>query len=104
MGTARTINAARKVIVPVDDVATAIGLTQEDFTKDVWKAGQYQGARYGIPLDFHSVGMYWNTKQFAKAKIDATPKDQASLTEALDIRRVCLPGPHQRQRRNLLSP
>ena len=73
-------NAARKVIVPVDDVATAIGLTQDDFTKEVWEAGQYKDARYGIPLDVHSLGMYWNTEQFAKAKIDAAPTDQASLT------------------------
>jgi len=77
-------NAARKVIVPVDDVAKAIGLTQDDFTKEVWEAGQYKGARYGIPLDVHSLGMYWNTEQFTKAKITAAPTDQASFTEALD--------------------
>ncbi len=87
-------NAARKVIVPVDDVVTAIGLTQEDFTKDVWDAGQYKGARYGIPLDVHSLGMYWNTEQFAKAKIDAAPTDQASLTEALDkLKAAGIPSP-----------
>ena len=77
-------NAARNVIVPVDDVVKAIGLSQDDFTKEVWDAGQYKGARYGIPLDVHSLGMYWNTEQFAKAKIDAPPTDAASFTEALD--------------------
>lgn len=77
-------NAARKVIVPVDDVVKAIGLSQDDFTKEVWDAGQYKGARYGIPLDVHSLGMYWNTEQFAKAKIDGPPTDAASFTEALD--------------------
>lgn len=77
-------NAARNVIVPVDDVVKAIGLTQDDFTKEVWDAGQYKGARYGIPLDVHSLGMYWNTEQFAKAKIETAPTDAASFTAALD--------------------
>jgi len=87
-------NAARQVIVPVDDVATAIGLTQDDFTKEVWEAGQYKGARYGIPLDVHSLGMYWNTEQFAKAKIEAAPTDQASLTDALDkLKATGVPSP-----------
>ena len=56
-------NAARKAIVPVDDLAKAIGLTQEDFTPEVWQAGIYHDARYGIPLDVHSLGMYYNTDQ-----------------------------------------
>ena len=87
-------NAARKVIVPVDDVVKAIGLGQDDFTKEVWDAGEYKGARYGIPLDVHSLAMYWNTDHFAKAKISAPPTDQASLTEALDkLKGAGLPSP-----------
>ena len=76
-------NAARKVIVPVDDIATAIQLTADDFTKEVWEAAQYKGARYGIPLDVHSLAMYYDKDQFAKAKIDAAPTDKASFEAAL---------------------
>ena len=87
-------NAARKVIVPVDDVIKAIGLGRDDFTKEVWDAGEYKGARYGIPLDVHSLGMYWNTEHFAKAKISSPPMDQASLTEALDkLKAAGIPSP-----------
>ncbi|MGZ4589265.1 MAG: ABC transporter substrate-binding protein [Actinomycetes bacterium] len=76
-------NAARKVIVPVDDVAQALGLSESDFSPEVWKAGIYQDARYGIPLDVHSLGMYYNTDQFKKAGIAEAPKDAASYDEAL---------------------
>lgn len=46
-------NAARQVVLPLDDVANALGLTEADFSPPVWKAGVYKGARYSIPLDVH---------------------------------------------------
>jgi multiple sugar transport system substrate-binding protein len=77
-------NAARKVIVPVDDVAKAIGLEESDFTKQVWEAGIYQNARYGIPLDVHSLAMFYNTDDMKKAGLDKPPTDAASYQAALD--------------------
>jgi len=77
-------NAARKVIVPVDDVAKAIGLQESDFTKEVWQAGFYQDARYGIPLDVHSLAMFYNTDEMKKAQIDKAPTDAASYMDTLD--------------------
>ena len=50
-------NAARNVIEPLDDVAKALELKQEDFADVVWKAGEYNGKRYGIPLDVHPLGL-----------------------------------------------
>jgi multiple sugar transport system substrate-binding protein len=77
-------NAARKVIVPVDDLAEALELTEDDFTKDVWTAGVYKDARYGIPLDVHSLAMYYRKAAFDKAGLSDAPADDASFTEALD--------------------
>ena len=77
-------NAARKVIVPVDDLAESLKLTGDDFSAEVWDAGVYQDARYGIPLDVHSLAMYYNTEHFAKAGITTPPTDAASFQEALD--------------------
>ncbi|MDQ1586217.1 MAG: multiple sugar transport system substrate-binding protein, partial [Actinomycetota bacterium] len=57
-------NAARKAIVPIDDLAKALGLSESDFTPEVWQAGIYQDKRYGIPLDVHSLAMYYNTDSF----------------------------------------
>ena len=77
-------NAARKIIVPVDDVSKALNLQESDFTKDVWEAAVYKDARYGIPLDVHSLASYWNSDDLKKAKIDAPPTDKAGFEEALN--------------------
>jgi multiple sugar transport system substrate-binding protein len=77
-------NAARKVIVPVDSLAEAIGLSEDDFTSEVWNAGFYQDKRYGIPLDVHSLGMFYNTESFEAAGVSEAPTDDESLQAALD--------------------
>lgn len=77
-------NAARQVILPLDDMAEELELTEEDFSETVWNAGVYQDQRYGIPLDVHSLAMYYNTEHFEKAGITEAPTDAASFQEALD--------------------
>ncbi|MCU1432091.1 MAG: transporter substrate-binding protein, partial [Actinotalea sp.] len=57
--------------------------TEEDFTAEVWNAGVYQDKRYGIPLDVHSLAMYYNTEHFAAAGITEPPTDEASFMDAL---------------------
>ena len=76
-------NAARGVILPLDDLATELELTEDDFTAEVWDAGVYKDERFGIPLDVHSLAMYYNTEHFEKAGIAEPPTDDASFQEAL---------------------
>jgi multiple sugar transport system substrate-binding protein len=63
-------NAARGVIVPLDDVAKALGLEEGQFTPLVWNAGIYNNQRYGIPLDMHPLGLYYNRTVMEKAGLD----------------------------------
>jgi multiple sugar transport system substrate-binding protein len=77
-------HAARNIIVPLDDLTDDIGLTEDDFTPEIWEAGIYKDERYGIPLDVHSLAMYYNTEHFEKAGITEPPTDEASLMDALD--------------------
>ena len=76
-------NAVRKVIVPVDDVASALGLKPSDFSPENWKAGIYQDKRYGIPLDVHSLAMYWRKDVGDKAGLTDPPTDADSFDQAL---------------------
>jgi len=76
-------NAARQVITPLDDVAKGLGLEEGDFAETIWNAGIYQDQRYGIPLDMHPLGFYYNTAQLKKAGVSEAPTDRASYEDAM---------------------
>jgi multiple sugar transport system substrate-binding protein len=67
-------NAARRVIIPVDEVATVLEYQESDFAPAVWSAGVWQEKRYGIPLDIHPLLQYHNEKYIGQA-----PTDRASF-------------------------
>jgi multiple sugar transport system substrate-binding protein len=71
-------NAARRVIIPVDEVATVLEYQESDFVPAVWSAGVWQEKRYGIPLDIHPLLQYHNEKYIGEA-----PKDLASFESTL---------------------
>lgn len=76
-------NAARNVIVPLDDLAETLELDSSDYAKVVWDAGIYNDKRYGIPLDTHPLGFYYNTAHLEKAGIDKPPQTRDEHDEAL---------------------
>ena len=63
-------NAARGVVLPLDDVAASLQLKEEDFSPPVWRAGVYNSKRYAIPLDVHPQGMFYNKKVLQTAGLD----------------------------------
>ena len=63
-------NAARRVIQPLDDVATALKLSEADFASVPWQAGLYKEQRYAIPLDVHPLGFFYNKAVMEKAGLD----------------------------------
>ncbi|MET7960894.1 ABC transporter substrate-binding protein [Micromonospora zamorensis] len=62
--------AARGVITELDDVAKNLELAEGDFAPTVWKGGLYNNKRYGIPLDMHPLGFYYNKSVMQKAGLD----------------------------------
>jgi multiple sugar transport system substrate-binding protein len=76
-------NAARRVIIPVDQVATVLDLQEDDFAPAVWSAGVWQDKRYGLPLDIHPLLFYYNKKDMEKAGISEPPKDRAGFEAAV---------------------
>jgi multiple sugar transport system substrate-binding protein len=75
-------NAARRVIVPLDDLARTLKLDESDFSEKLWDAGIYQDKRYGIPLDTHPLGFYYNKDHLAKAGIEP-PTNAQEMDAAL---------------------
>jgi len=78
--------AARQTITPIDDVVTELDLSAEQYPSEVWEAGNYNGNRYGIPLDVHSLGSYANMALLQRAGIDA----QATTGEELETQNAAL--------------
>ena len=76
-------NAARNVIIPLDDLAETLQLSEQDYAKVVWDAGMYNDKRYGIPLDTHPLGFYYNKAHMEKAGIDSPPLTAEAHAEAL---------------------
>ena len=72
-------NAARSVIIPLDDVSSALKLQKSDFASLVWNAGIYNGSRFGIPLDVHPFGFYYNKALLEEAGLD--PNDPPQTRE-----------------------
>ncbi len=78
--------AAQRVIVPIDDVAKALELKESDFTPAVWQGGMYKGARYGIPIDVHDLGLYYNKTVLKSAGLDPAkpPQNKDDFLAALE--------------------
>ena len=76
-------NAARNVIINLDEFTDDLKLDEGDFNPLVWKAGIYKEARYSIPLDVHPLGFYYNEDLLAKGGVTEPPKDRQSWEAAL---------------------
>lgn len=79
------VNAAHGVIIPLDAVAETLNLQESDFAPVPWKAGVFRGKRYGIPLDVHPLGLYYNKTVMDKAGLDpeSPPQTREEYMQAL---------------------
>lgn len=76
--------ASRGTIVPLDNLAEALELTEEDFTPAVWQGGVFQGQRYGIPLDMFTVAQYWSTEALTAAGLEIGPTTGEEFDSAIE--------------------
>ena len=76
-------SAARGVVVPLDALVEQFGLREQDFFPLAWRGGVFRGQRYGVPLDVHPLGMFYNRGAFEKAGIQEPPATGEALSEAL---------------------
>jgi len=89
-------NAADGIFQPIDDLIATLGLSDKDFTADVWKNGLWKDHRYGVPLDTHTLSFYWNKALFTKAGLDPakppTNKDEFVAAAQAITQKAGVPG------------
>ncbi len=53
-----------------------VGLKAEDFDPNVWRASEYKGKRYSIPLDIHGYMLFYNASVVAESGLDPNKPPQ----------------------------
>ncbi len=73
------------IVVAIDDFAEQGGYGPDMFPEAIWNAGEWKGARVGIPIDTHTMNLYYNKALFEEAGLDpeSPPTDQESFEEAI---------------------
>lgn len=77
-------NAARGVVAPLDAVVQTLGYSPDDFLPAVWDAGSWQDQRYGVPLDIHPLGFYYNEDLLEQAGLSEPPTNGDEFMSALE--------------------
>jgi multiple sugar transport system substrate-binding protein len=67
--------ARNDTILPLDDLMASTGTSKEDFIPSLIDAFTFNGQVYGIPKDFNTLGMFYNTELFDAAGLDYPTDD-----------------------------
>ena len=79
---------------PMDDLLGEAGVKASDFIPRAWSLGLVDGKRYGVPMDTHILGMYYNTELFEKAGLDPK-KAPVTMDEFVTAAKKLTTGPNQ---------
>ncbi len=73
------------IVVAIDDFVEQGGYGPDMFPEAIWNAGEWKGQRVGIPIDTHTMNLYYNKALFEEAGLDpeSPPTDQESFEEAI---------------------
>ncbi len=79
---------------PMDELLGEAGIKADDFVPRAWSLGVIGGKRYGIPMDTHILGLYYNTELFQKAGLDPN-KPPVNSDEFVAAAKKLTTGPNQ---------
>jgi multiple sugar transport system substrate-binding protein len=75
--------AIQDTLTPLDDAVQALGIQGGDYIPALWKAGVYNGVRYGIPLDMFPRFLFYNKRLLREAGIPELSKTEPVKGEEL---------------------
>ncbi len=67
--------ATNDVLLPMDDLMAASGVSKDEFIPSLVEAFTYNGKLYGIAKDFNTLGLFYNTDLFDKAGLSYPTND-----------------------------
>lgn len=83
------------LILPLDDIiAESEVINIENFSENAWNLSKYEGQQYGIPLDLHMHGLYYNKALFEAAGIAEPPTTGEELIAAAQLLTLDANGKH----------
>lgn len=73
--------ATRGVLAPLDDYYDDSSTESDQLVQSAVDATEWEGTRYGVPMNFTTLLMYWNKDMFKAAGLDpeSPPKDWAEF-------------------------
>jgi multiple sugar transport system substrate-binding protein len=80
---------------PMDELLGEAGVKGDDFVARAWNLGVVDGKRYGIPMDTHILGLYYNTELFEQAGLDPKKPPVNSMDEFVAAAKKLTKGPNQ---------
>jgi multiple sugar transport system substrate-binding protein len=82
-------------LTPMEDLLAGSGIKGDDFIPRAWNLGVVEGKRYGVPMDTHVLGLYYNTELFEKAGLDPNKPPVNSMEEFVTAAKKLTTGPSQ---------
>jgi multiple sugar transport system substrate-binding protein len=80
---------------PMDELLGETGIKGDDFVARAWNLGVVDGKRYGVPMDTHILGLYYNTELFEQAGLDPKKPPVNSMDEFVAAAKKLTKGPNQ---------
>lgn len=74
--------ADKNALLPLDDYATAAGITSERYISRYWDLCYYRGHLWALPSTVTSLALHWNKRLFREAGLD--PEHPPETIEQLD--------------------
>jgi multiple sugar transport system substrate-binding protein len=75
------------LLLPLESILAATKINPGNYAPNVWEANSYKGKLYGVPLDFHMYGLFYNVDLVKKAGV-TIPKEPMNAEQFLKVLRA----------------
>lgn len=77
--------AQKDQLCTLEYMITELGYAETDFLPAAWENGTFKGKRYGIPMDIHQLGLYYNDDLMQTLGIQELPETMGEFIAAAKL-------------------